>query len=211
MRPKIGLPPEQQQWIAKTESFVEKLLYDDATGHDYHHILRVRSLARQIAIREKADLFVVDLAALLHDVDDPKLTGKTDSDRVAMFLASLDSDRVPRERIHDIIATLSYSSHLAGKRETTLEGRIVQDADRLDAIGAIGIARCFAFGGSRRRPIYAGKTDDDSSLAHFYQKLLLLPDLMNTRSARRLAANRNKFMKKFLDLFHSEWEEEHRE
>lgn len=202
----------ERELIRSTEVFVERQLYDDVTGHDFHHILRVASLARDIALREKGDLFTVRMASLLHDVDDPKITGRPDSRKAEAFLRTLDSQqtRLDIPKILDILENLSYSSTLQGKRETTLEGKIVQDADRLDALGAIGIARAFAYGGYKRRPIYAGNPDDDSSVAHFYQKLLKLEGLMNTKTGRNWARKRTRFLRIYLDRFLKDWNRESR-
>lgn len=201
----------EKEIVRRTESYVERQLYEDVTGHDFHHILRVAALARDIALRENGDLFLVRMAALLHDVDDPKVVGRADSQKAKTFLASLDPEKKTRldvPKILDILDNLSYTSTLQGKRETTLEGQIVQDADRLDALGAIGIARTFAYGGFKRRPIYTGLTDDDSSLAHFHQKLLKLEGLMNTKTGKKWARERSRYLKEFLDQFLQDWNRE---
>jgi uncharacterized protein len=199
------LTAQETEIIKQTETFVQLLLLKESTGHDWHHILRVRSMARLLADDEEADAFLIEMASLLHDVDDPKLTGKPDSRQTDDFLASLNIFSAQKDTILDIIGNLSFSSHLDGKTETTTEGKIVQDADRLDALGAIGIARTFAYGGSKHRPIYAGVADDESSIAHFYQKLLKLPDLMNTPIAKEIAKERVKFMNRYLKEFFTEW------
>ncbi|MFA5036456.1 MAG: HD domain-containing protein [Candidatus Izemoplasmatales bacterium] len=207
----MNLLSEDQLAIVKTtEQFVKRLLNDDSTGHDFHHIMRVRSLALSIAKSFKANLFIIEMAALLHDVDDPKLVKKNDSQRVQSFLSDFANPYIPVSEILEIIANLSFSSYLKGHSESTIEGKIVQDADRLDALGAIGIARTFAFGGSRHRPLYDNSITDDSSLAHFYQKLLKLPDLMNTMTAKRIATKRVKFMKRYLRVFYQEWQVENK-
>lgn len=202
------LSEEQIAIINKTEQYVNRLLNDDATGHDFHHILRVRSLAKYIARSLNVDQFIIEMVSLLHDVDDPKLVEKNDSHRVQRFLEDFANPMIPIDNILDIIANLSYSSYLLGRVESTLEGKIVQDADRLDALGAIGIARTFAFGGSRHRPLYDNSLIDDSSVAHFYQKLFKLPALMNTKIARRIALKRVRFMSHYMHQFYCEWNAE---
>jgi len=200
------LTDSQKETIQKTEVYVRGLSKNESTGHDWHHALRVRSLARQFAANEEVDRFIVELAGLLHDIDDPKITDSTSSHQAADFLLSVKVDPCAQEAILNIIENLSFSSHLQGKSVVTIEGKIVQDADRLEALGAIGIARTFAYGGRKNRLIYDGSKNDQSTIAHFYQKLLKLPELMNTETARLLANERVRFMNDFLREFFSEWE-----
>jgi uncharacterized protein len=195
--------------IAKAANYVETLMKDDTTGHDFFHVLRVVEIAKQLAKNQKVDVEIVLLAAYLHDIDDPKLVTPSMDSR-SRYRNFLEVNHYPSERIHliaEIISNMSYSSYVAGKRVTTLEGKIVQDADRLDAIGAIGIARAFAYGGSKRRPIFEGDLDDDSSIAHFYQKLLKLPALLHTPKAKKIASKRIRLMKQFLKGFHKEFDQ----
>ena len=208
--------------LADAEAFARDVLTGESSGHDWWHIARVRTLARAIAHEEGADAYVCVLAALLHDVADAKLAGdeETGQHRVRDWLET--HDVVPDVTAHvmEIIATMSFAG---GNRPPmrTLEGKVVQDADRLDAIGAIGIARAFAFGGSRGRAMhdpderpraYAGKTEYSASgaatITHFHEKLLLLKDRMNTAYARRLAEERHRYMLAFLDEFAAEWDGE---
>ncbi len=208
--------------LTAAETFAHAHLAGDATGHDWWHTQRVRSLAIRIAREEGADAFICELAALLHDVADDKIAGdeETGLRRVRDWLSTQPIEPAAREHVMEIIATLSFAG---GNRPPvrTLEGRVVQDADRLDAIGAIGIARTFAYGGARGRPLhepgqepraYANKTEyrasNASSTAHFYEKLLLLKERMNTAYARRLAEARHAFMLGFLDEFAREWDGE---
>ncbi|MCK7485110.1 MAG: phosphohydrolase [Bacillus subtilis] len=144
---------------------------------------------------------------MLHDVDDPKLVVSVDQSksRAQAFLQSEGVDEALIRHVIDILRTMSYSAYLNGARVATIEGEIVQDADRLDAIGAIGIARAFAYGGSKRRPIYLGDNDDESSIAHFYQKLVKLVPLINLRKAKRIARKRMRLMKRFLRAFHKDF------
>lgn len=208
--------------LAAAEAFAREQLAGDATGHDWWHTERVRRLARTLAREEGADTFICELAALLHDVADDKIAGdeETGMRRVREWLVGQPIAQAVRESVAEIVATLSFAG---GGRPPmrTLEGRVVQDADRLDAIGAIGIARTFAYGGARGRPLhepgeeprsYASKAEyrasTASSTAHFREKLLLLKDRMNTTHARRLAEARHHYMVAFLDEFQREWDGE---
>jgi uncharacterized protein len=194
--------------VEKTIEYVRSVLGDEASGHDFDHCLRVYRLACRLAGDMQVNQFVVKLASLLHDVDDPKLDFNQSVDsrhKAEAFLASQNVDKDIISQVTDIISNMSYSSYVAGKRVHSLEGEIVQDADRLEALGAIGIARVFSYGGHKKRPLYAGRTDDSSSIAHFYDKLFKLPELMNTKKARKMADKRLKFMKKYLKEFYEEW------
>lgn len=205
MNKKTDFTESQIAILKETEQYVSGLLSNESTGHDWHHIERVRSMARFLAQSEKGDSFIIEMAALLHDVDDPKITQSGDSHRVQDFLSRLGLDPATQDTINEIIDSLSFSSNLQGKKETRIEGKIVQDADRLDALGAIGIARTFAYGGRKNRLIYDGSTDDQSSVAHFYQKLFLLKDLMNTNTASKIATERTLFMRQYMEQFLKEW------
>lgn len=205
----LKISSTQKKILLSAEEFVKNLQGKETTGHDWHHVDRVRNMAKKIAQSEGANLFVVQLSALLHDVDDPKITLPENSQNAQKFLFSYDQKDVPGAQILEIIETLSFSSYLSGKSESTLEGKIVQDADRLDALGAIGIARTFAYGGAKHRPIFNGSFEDESSIAHFYEKLLKLPELMNGEYARKLAFKRVAFMKRFLKRFYREWNGDH--
>lgn len=202
--------------IKKTEIFITDFFKSAEGAHDLHHTLRVRDIAMHIARKENADLFVVNIASLLHDVDDWKL-GK--SYRSSDFLDKIKIDKKTKTCILDIIENLSYKGAKVKTPMSSLEGKIVQDADRLDAIGAVGIARVFAYGSVLNKPIYdkrikpiMHKTFSDykkahytgTSINHFYEKLLLLKDRMNTKTGKRLAIKRHKFMLKFLDEFYHE-------
>jgi uncharacterized protein len=193
--------------IQEAREYARAVFSDDASGHDFYHTLRVCQLAMEIAKAEGAELETVQLAALLHDVDDHKLSPDTceNKDRAVQFLKSHGIGDARIERIMNIIDTVSFSRNSG--RPGSLEGKCVQDADRLDAIGAIGIARAFAFGGSHGRKIHDPEgMDPATSIAHFYEKLLKLKDLMNTETGRILAEDRDGFMRQFLDQFHAEWE-----
>jgi len=177
--------------IRSTITYIEDLFRGNAGGHDAAHSLRVYRNAMKIAENEpEADPEIVALAALLHDADDHKLFHTENNANTRSFLAE---NRVPEEMINQIctaINAVSFSQN-RGKTPSTLEGKIVQDADRLDALGAIGIARTFAYGGEHGRPL-------QESVQHFHDKLLLLKDTMNTETGRQLAKERHAFMESFL-------------
>lgn len=200
--------------------FARESFKNDFSGHDFAHTYRVFQLAGTIGGMEGADLLTVRLAALLHDVDDFKLFGGTlgQHARAERFLKENGATEEETERICAIISEISFKG-TDTRTPATLEGKVVQDADRLDAIGAIGIGRAFAFGGSRNRAMFDPETpprpgmnadeyakNRGSTINHFYEKLLLLRELMNTKSACRLAEERHRFMELFLDEFFAEWE-----
>lgn len=207
--------------IERAEKFVKQSLSKEGTGHDWWHIVRVRNNAKAICKTEKADTFIVDLALLLHDVGDRKVINKPEDDYsiAENFLLKNKVSTEITEQIMFIIKNMSFSKTLGNKKENaSKEFQIVQDADRLDAIGAIGIARAFAFGGSRSRPLYdpnkktqefkttkSYKKMQSTTFHHFYEKLLLLKDLMNTRTAKKIATKRHAYMEKYLTQFLSEW------
>lgn len=186
--------------------YIHALFAGDATGHDVHHTLRVYRTAMRIGEAEGADLNRVGLAALLHDADDRKLFGTGDDlTNARRFMRTHGVPEDEEEAVCRIIGEVSFSKNGAAP-PATLEGMIVQDADRLDAIGAIGIARTFAFGGNRGQAIHEPGADTGTSVAHFHEKLLKLKDLMNTAEAKRIAEDRHKVMEAFLEEFHAEWE-----
>lgn len=191
--------------LKKTQTFIYKAFTGEGTGHDYFHIERVVKVARKIAEEENADLFLVELAAWLHDVGDYKLNDGIDKSEelISEFLNGLN---LPQETISKTIEIVSQVSFSKGKTAKTLEAKIVQDADRLDAVGAIGLARVFAYGGSKHREIWNPENPGETSIQHFYDKLLKLKDLMNTNSARKIAGERHLFMEEFLKKFYEEWE-----
>lgn len=217
----MALEPAHAQILAQTERHVADQLGDDATGHDIWHVLRVRDSARRIAEVEGGDRYVIELAALLHDIADWKFHGGDDSvgpERARAFLTDLGVDEPTVAQVAQIIFEMPFRGAGVANPISTLEGRIVQDADRLDAIGAIGIARTFAYGGAKGQPMHApgaeperhGTFDDyrkggRSTINHFHEKLLLLKDRMNTGEGRRLAEVRHQRMITFLEDFHGEW------
>ncbi len=207
------------QIIKSTEFFVQEYFSKNTDGHDWWHTNRVRNLAITIAKKENSgDHFLIEMIALLHDVDDWKLTGNSELINTLQWLNKLQVENNTIKQICNAIKGISYKGANVTDTELSIEGQIVQDADRLDAIGAIGIARAFAYGGSKNRPLYvpgenavlhASETEYRNSkshtINHFYEKLLLLKDRMNTRTAKNIAAERHLFMEKFLTQFLSEW------
>ena len=203
--------------------FVKGIFAYDCSGHDYHHTMRVYRLAMQIAEQENADMLIVQLAALLHDVDDVKLSPETHEAKknAVGFMNNNGVDDKVIASVCKIIDEVSFAG-TDSFVPSTLEGKCVQDADRLDAIGAIGIARTFAYGGSKGRRIHdpdikpmtnMNKADyiqnhNSTSINHFYEKLLLLKDMMNTETAKKMAMHRQAVMEDFLEEFMAEWEGE---
>ena len=208
--------------IDKTCKFVEDKLSGDGSGHDWWHIFRVWTLAKKIAVEEKAQVEIVELGALLHDIADWKFHDGDDSIGPAIAREFLNSHNVQTkisDSVVEIISTVSYKGAGVATPMKTLEGKIVQDADRLDAIGALGIARTFAYGGYKNRLIYHPdekpvlhksyedyKKNEGHTINHFYEKLLLLKERMNTNTGKRIAEGRHKFMQSFLDQFYKEWD-----
>ncbi|RSL29843.1 HD domain-containing protein [Salibacterium salarium] len=180
-------------------------------SHDYWHTYRVATWAIKIAEEEKADLFICELAAWLHDIVDTKLNDSKEEavNQIREWLQKHVSNEEHVHHIMEIICTMSYRNGEQAEM-TTLEGKVVQDADRLDAIGAIGIARAFAFAGvigeSLHKPASPEKEKRSTAIEHFYDKLLRLKSLMNTDTAIRVANKRQKFMISYLEQFYSEWE-----
>ncbi|OFX43125.1 MAG: phosphohydrolase [Bacteroidetes bacterium GWA2_30_7] len=209
------------QIIQSAIDFAKKELIKYDSGHDWYHTYRVWSISKQIAKKEKADMFVVELAALLHDIADAKFHNGDEEIGPIMASTFLKKNNVSSkiiEQVVFIIRNISFKSKEIEKIEKPIEFQIVQDADRLDAIGAIGIARVFAYGGFRNQKIFDPeippalnitkeeyKNHTSTSINHFYEKLLKLKDLMNTETGRALALKRHKFMEKYLEQFFEEW------
>lgn len=210
-----------EKLVQKTEGFVKSRLSGEGTGHDWWHVVRVVNIARKIHSVEGGDWFIIELALLLHDVGDRKVVNKDDDD-YSIAEDFLIGQKVSAEiiiRIMSIIKTMSYSKSFdATEKDDSIEFNIVQDADRLDAIGAIGIGRAFAYGGSRSRLLYDPdykaqefKSSEDykkaegSTVHHFYEKLLLLKNKLNTEAAKEIAIQRDEFMQLFLKEFLDEW------
>ena len=206
--------------IRNALDYIKNFFQNDFSGHDYYHSLRVYRMAVAIATEEKADADIVALAALLHDVDDRKLSPQTAKDKVnaVNFMRSQNAPETVVSQVLTILDEVSFKG-TDSVTPSTLEGKCVQDADRLDALGAIGIARTFAYGGSHQRPLYdpevppklnmnqeAYQKSNSSSLNHFYEKLFLLENMMNTPTGRRIARKRTQYMNDFVEEFLSEWD-----
>lgn len=207
--------------ITSTTAYVRETLKDAEAGHDWWHIHRVLNNARLINAEEHGDTLVVELAALLHDIADSKFHNGDEEigpQTAAAWLQSINVDGDVIEHVTQIIRHMSFKSSFNGSSFTSLEMRIVQDADRLDAIGAIGIARAFTYGGFKGRELYDPnvlpnltmtkeeyKNSSSPTINHFYEKLLLLKDKMNTAAGRALAEERHRFMLTYLDHFYKEF------
>ncbi|MGM0375700.1 MAG: HD domain-containing protein [Bacteroidota bacterium] len=210
-----------EQIISQTIDFVKPTLSGAEGGHDWWHIQRVWKLARHIAENEPGDLFVIELGALLHDIADPKFNdGNEDAGplKASNFLNQLEVAPKTVTHVENIIRHVSFKGGNHKQDFHSPELAIVQDADRLDAMGAIGIARTFNYGGFKNREIYnpdippnsemtkeAYKNSTSPTINHFYEKLLLLKDRMNTSTGRSLAEHRHRFMEQFLEEFFEEW------
>ncbi|NNE56125.1 MAG: HD domain-containing protein [Flavobacteriales bacterium] len=212
---------EEKSIVSRTEEMIRSAFSEESTGHDWWHIHRVRTTAIEIATREQANVFVVELAALLHDIADHKFHDgdlTVGPDKAKKWLVE---SLCPPQTVDDVVQIIKEVSFKGAGVSTPVsspEAACVQDADRLDAIGAVGIARCFAYGGSVGQAIhdprlevtehnsfeeYHGATT--SSINHFYEKLLLLKDRMNTETGKAMAQKRHEVMLQFLDQFEKEW------
>lgn len=194
---------ENKDILIKTQEYIKETFLKEGTGHDYYHIERVVINARKILKTEHTDSFLVELAAWLHDLGDHKLHDGVDKSEelIGAFLKSLAIEQSIIDRVVEIVSQVSFSK---GNKPSSIEAEIVQDADRLDAIGAIGIARCFAYGGSKNRILYSPDEKENSSIQHFYDKLFKLKDMMNTESAKLIAAERHSFMEEYIAEFYRE-------
>ena len=201
----------QSQIIADTHAYVQEILGSEATGHDYWHIYRVCKLALHIATTEPADLFVVEMAALLHDIADHKFHNGDREINLTVSRAWIEKQSVPDDTQEHILACIDVCSYSKGKKPESIEAAIVQDADRLDGLGAIGIARVFATGVHFDQIFYNPNqelAEQKTSIGHFHQKIFKLKDQMNTDTAKDIATQRHQYMVDFLDQFHTEWEGE---
>lgn len=197
----------QLQVLQETEKFVRFLTEGESSGHDWWHIERVRKNTLIIGKEEGADLFICQMATLLHDVADHKFNESLEVGlaKVSRFLENFTLSADDKEHILSIIATMSFTSQKEGKVVPSLEGKVVQDADRLDALGAIGIARTMTYSGNKGRLIYHPTSDQETAIRHFDDKLLKLKDLMNTNYGKKLANDRHAFMETYLKQFQAEW------
>ena len=209
-----------EQLVQNATKFIKEIFQNDFSGHDFFHSMRVYRTAMKIAQAEHADMKVVALAALLHDVDDRKLSPMTaeKKENAARFMHSQNMSESEIRQVCQIIDEVSFKG-TDSVRPSTLEGKCVQDADRLDALGAIGIARTFAYGGSHNRAIYDPElpprtamnqaqyySSKSTSLNHFYEKLFLLEGMMNTETGKAIARKRTQYMQQFVDEFLNEWD-----
>ena len=210
--------------IEKTINFVKEKLEGAEAGHDWFHIERVWKLSKKISEKEGGNLEIIELSALLHDIADPKFHNGDETLATKISSEFLKSIKVEENIINQvlyIIENISFKNREESHQNPSLELQIVQDADRLDAIGAIGIARTFNFGGFKNNLMYHPeiqpklnmtkedyKKSNGTTINHFYEKLLLLKDLMNTETAKKIASERHDFMLKFLDEFYKEWKVE---
>jgi len=207
--------------IEKTRGFAQSFFADDGSGHDWWHVYRVWQMALNLAEAEGADTTLVQIAALLHDVADWKLGNGSEEEglRVIRELLADEMKSADIDVACDIVSNVSYKGAEVSTPMASLEGQCVQDADRLDAIGALGIARTFAYGGNKGRLIHdpeipavlhqsfeAYKNNKGPSINHFYEKLLLLKDRMHTATAKKIAETRHQFMEQYLDTFMGEWD-----
>lgn len=207
--------------ITLTINFVKEKLEGAEAGHDWFHIERVWKLSKKIAEKEGGNLEVIELSALLHDIADPKFHNGDETLALKIskdFLEEIQVDAELIEQVLFVIKNISFKNRAEAPENPPLELQIVQDADRLDAIGAIGIARTFNFGGFKNNLMYHPeikpnlgmnkeeyKKSNGTTINHFYEKLLLLKDLMNTETAKKIASERHDFMLQFLDEFYKEW------
>jgi len=213
---------DKLQIISNTETFVKTTLKNAEGGHDWFHILRVWNNSKLIAQQENVDLFIVELGALLHDIADSKFHNgdETIGPKIARdFLESQQIDTKIITHIENIISNISFKGGNFKQNFTSPELAVIQDADRLDAIGAIGIARTFNYGGFKNRPLYNPeikpklnqtkeeyKNSKAPTINHFYEKLLLLKNNMNTETGKKIAEERHQYMETFLKQFFNEWD-----
>ena len=213
----------EEKVIENTILFVKEELKDAEGGHDWFHIERVFKNAILISREEDVNVFVVSLAALLHDIADPKFYNGDETIGPKLATEFLEKQKVNKETILHVVNIINHISYKNsfdknGEKFTSKELEVVQDADRLDAIGAIGIARCFNYGGFKNRALYNPeilpnlnmtkeeyKKSSAPTINHFYEKLLLLKDKMNTNSGKRIATDRHNYMEQFLNQFYNEW------
>lgn len=192
--------------ILATVEFIKNYFATRSDGRDFYHAERVYRKAMHLSKEEKANNYIVALAALLHGVDSQTIIGeeKPDCPIARNFLVSMEVEEKVVDWVCDIICNMYYENYKINKI-TTIEAKVVQDADLLDSIGAVGIARAFAFGGYNHKQMYDGNIQNDNMIKFFYDKLLLLKDQINTSSAKELAERRHEFMERFLQEFYYEW------
>jgi uncharacterized protein len=208
----------EKQVLKSTEEYVKSIHEGEGSGHDWWHIDRVRKMALKLAEKEGGSLFIIEMAALLHDIDDWKISDENSS-KVSNWLKKLKINHLQSSHINEVINQVSFKGAGVENKATSIEAKVVQDSDRLDAIGAIGVARAFAYGGNKKRALHipgstpgfhtdfeSYKNNQSSTVNHFYEKLLLLKNSLNTQTAIEIAKNRHIFMETFLQQFFAEWE-----
>jgi uncharacterized protein len=202
--------------------FASNMLKDAEGGHDWHHVERVMENARRILKKEKADKHIVLMGIILHDIADPKFSEGDETKGVKLasaFLKETDVEKETARKIMEVVEGISFKGGFNERSGKSEELKVAQDADRLDALGAIGIARAFSFGGFKGRKIYdpedkprdyqdleAYRNSNSSTINHFYEKLLKLKDMMNTRTGKKMAEKRHDFMLRYLSQFRKEFE-----
>lgn len=204
--------------IKEVEERLKRSFKGEPTGHGWWHTVRVRDLAMKIAQQEGGNLFVIELASLLHDIDDWKFSKASPTARARRLLGELGVAQETIRHICHVIDNVSFKGAGVRDKMKTKEGKIVQDADRLDVIGAIGISRAFAYGGFKKREIYNPnikpkfhktfteyKEDRGTTINHFYEKILLLRGRLHTKAAKQIAQQRHKFVENYLKQFFKEW------
>ena len=212
---------EKKEIIAITENYVKTNFIKESTGHDWWHIKRVHDLAIKINEKEKKNSFIIEMIALLHDVFDEKFSKGNVVENLVELMKKLNIyNQIDKDDLENILNSINNLGFKVGfnKAEISDEGKIVLDADRIDSIGAIGIARCFAFGGKKGNTIYNPdmgiieiqnyeeyRNKERHSINHFYEKLLKIKDTINTETAKEIAIERTKYMENFLDEFYKEW------
>ncbi|MBC1409087.1 HD domain-containing protein [Listeria innocua] len=196
----------KEEIILSAKHWMHSHFENETTGHDWSHIKRVWNLSKEIQSKEGGDLFTIELAALFHDYSDIKLT--TDEQEATRTLINwMETKGIPSELIKKIIRIIQSVSFKKGKntiKALTIEEKIVQDADRLDAIGAIGIARTFTYGGAHKREIANQNNPENTTLQHFYDKLLLIKDQLNTETAKTMSKEKQKIMQDFIQALEKE-------
>lgn len=214
---------DKKEIISSTLKHVKELMTGESSGHDWWHVYRVWKMSIEIAGHEKgADMFIVQLAALLHDIADWKFNEGDDKAGGAVargWLAKVGADEKTICKVSYIVDNVSFKGAGTKVKIRGIEGKVVQDADRLDALGAIGIARAFAYGGNKNRIMYdpkikpeyhkdfaAYKASRSTTVNHFYEKLFLLKDKMNTKTGKRIAAKRDRLMRDYVEGFLDEWD-----
>ena len=212
---------KEENILQEVAAYVEQKLSGEGSGHDWWHIARVRKMAEKLALAEGGNPFICQLAALVHDLVDEKLIAdeKLAMAEVRDLLTRLGVSLDQTDQVVAISQAISYKGGSQNHLDLTLEGQIVQDADRLDAMGAIGVARTMAYSGYHSRVIHDPgaavrqnmtleeyRSHQGTAITHFYEKLLLLKDLMNTKTAKELAQGRHAFMEAYLAQFYAEWE-----